>query len=128
MAVTWTTTIIHETVFGNKRVVTADIEATGTSTVTAVGDAYAPSALGLRGFDIVMMSGFSLSNTGGATQTAAQSVTAADTGYFPVYNYTQESISVHHLGPADLASVGPSVVATGVNITGAKIRIMAVGY
>ena len=128
MAVTWTTTVIHETVFGNKRVVTADIEATGTSTVTAVGDAYAPSALGLRGVDIVMMSGFSLSNTGGATQTAAQSVTAADTGYFPVYNYTQETISTHHLGPADLASVGPSVVATGVNITGAKMRIMAVGY
>ena len=128
MAVTWTTTIIHETVFGNKRVVTADIEATGTSTVLAVGDAYAPSALGLKGFDIVMMSGFSLSNTGGDTQTAAQSVTAADTGYFPVYNYTQETISTHHLGPADLSSVGPSVVATGVNITGAKIRIMAVGY
>jgi hypothetical protein len=55
-------------------------------------------------------------------------VTAADTGYFPVYNYTQESISTHMLGPADLAAVGPSVVATGVNITGAKIRIMAVGY
>ena len=128
MAVTWTTTVIHETVFGNKRVVTADIEATGTSTVTATGDAYAPSALGLKGFDIVMMSGFSLSNTGGATQSAAQSVTAADTGYFPVYNYTQESISTHHLGPADLASVGPSIVATGVDITGAKIRIMAVGY
>jgi len=128
MAVTWTTTIIHETVFGNKRVVTADIEATGTSTVAATGDAYTPSELGLKGFDVVLMSGFSLSNTGGATQTAAQSVTAADTGYFPVYNYTQESISTHHLGPADLSSVGPSVVATGVNITGAKIRIMAVGY
>ena len=128
MAVTWTTSIIHETVFGNKRVVTADIEATGTSTVTATGDAYAPSDLGLTGFDVVLMSGFSLSNTGGATQTAAQSVTAADTGYFPVYNYTQESISTHHLGPADLSSVGPSIVATSVNITGAKIRIMAVGY
>ena len=128
MAVTWTTTIVHETVFGNKRVVTADIEATGTSTVTNVGDAYAPSELGLRGVDIVMMSGFSLSNTGGATQTAAQSVTAADTGYFPVYNYTQESISTHHLGPADLSSVGPSIVATGINITGAKIRLMAIGY
>ena len=128
MAVTWTTTVIHQSVFGNKRVVTADIEATGTSTVTATGDAYAPSELGLTGFDIVMMSGFTLSNTGGATQTAAQSVTAADTGYFPVYNYTQESISTHHLGPADLSSVGPSIVATSVNITGAKIRIMAVGY
>jgi len=128
MAVTWTTTIIHRSVFGNKRIVTADIEATGTSTVTATGDAYAPSELGLTGFDIVMMSGFTLSNTGGATQTAAQSVTAADTGYFPVYNYTQESISTHHLGPADLSSVGPSIVATGINITGAKIRLMAVGY
>ena len=128
MAVTWTTTIIHRSVFGKKRIVTADIEATGTSTVTATGDAYAPSELGLTGFDIVMMSGFTLSNTGGATQTAAQSVTAADTGYFPVYNYTQESISTHHLGPADLSSVGPSIVATGINITGAKIRLMAVGY
>ena len=128
MAVTWTTSIIHETVFGNKRVVTAEIEATGTSTVTATGDAYAPSELGLKGVDVVLMSGFSLSNTGGATQTAAQSVTAADTGYFPVYNYTQESISTHHLGPADLSSVGPSIVATGINITGAKIRMMAVGY
>ena len=128
MAVTWTTSIIHETVFGNKRVVTAEIEATGPSTVTATGDAYAPSELGLKGVDVVLMSGFSLSNTGGATQTAAQSVTAADTGYFPVYNYTQESISTHHLGPADLSSVGPSIVATGINITGAKIRMMAVGY
>jgi len=53
MAVTWTTTIIHRSVFGNKRVVTADIEATGTSTVTATGDAYTPSELGLTGFDIV---------------------------------------------------------------------------
>ena len=128
MAVTWTTTIIHQTVFGNKRVVTADIEATGTSTVSATGDSYTPSDLGLTGFDVVLMSGFSLSNTGGATQTAAQSVTAADTGYFPVYNYTQESITTHHLGPADLSSVGPSIVATSVNITGAKIRIMAIGY
>ena len=80
------------------------------------------------GSEMCIRDRFALSNTGGATQTAAQSVTAADTGYFPVYNYTQESISIHHLGPADLASVGPSIVATGVNITGAKIRIMAVGY
>ena len=121
MAVTWTTSIIHETVFGNKRIVTADVEATGTSTVVATGDAYAPSALGLRGFDVVMMSAQSVSGTATAT-------TAADLGYTFTYDYANEKIIVTHLGPADLASVGPSLVATGVNITGAKIRIMAVGY
>ena len=121
MAVTWTTTVIHETVFGNKRVVTADVEATGTSTVTATGDAYLPAALGLKGFDVVMMSPATLSGTATAT-------TAADLGYFPTYDYTNEKIVVTHLGPADLSSVGPSIVATGINITGAKIRIMAVGY
>ena len=96
MAVTFASTIIHETVFGNKRIVTADVEATGT--VVATGDAFAPSALGLRGFDIILMSAQSVSGT--ATATTA----------------------------ADLAAVGPSIVATGVNIGGALIRVMAVGY
>ena len=41
---TFTTSIIHESVFGNKRVVTADITAVGSATAT--GDAYAPSTLG----------------------------------------------------------------------------------
>jgi len=121
MAVTWTTTIIHRSVFGNKRVVTADVEATGTSTVTATGDAYGPSDLGLIGIDVIMMSPATVSGTATAT-------TAADLGYFPTYDYANEKIVVTHLGPADLASVGPSIVATSVNITGAKIRIMAVGY
>ena len=119
MAVTWATTIVHESVFGNKRIVTADVEATGT--VVATGDAFAPSALGLRGFDIVMMSAQSVSGTATAT-------TAADLGYTFIYDYVNEKIVVTHLGPADLAAVGPSIVATGVNIGGAKIRMMAVGY
>ena len=49
---TFTTSIIHESVFGNKRVVTADITAVGSATAT--GDAYAPSTLGLRGLDIML--------------------------------------------------------------------------
>ena len=121
MAVTWTTTVVHETVFGNKRVVTADLKATGTSTVTATGDAYLPAALGMKGFDIVMMSPTTLSGTATAT-------TAADVGYFPTYDYVNQKIVITHLGPADLSSVGPSIVAATVNITNAKIRIMAVGY
>jgi len=121
MAVTWTTTVIHETVFGNKRIVTADIEATGTSTVTATGDAYLPAVLGMKGFDIVMMSGITLSGTATAT-------TAGDVGYFPTYDYANEKIVITHLGPADLSSVGPSIVANTVNITGAIIRLMAVGF
>jgi len=119
MAVTFASTIIHETVFGNKRIVTADIEATGT--VVATGDAFAPSDLGLRGCDIIMMSPQSVSGTATAT-------TAADLGYTFTYDYVNEKIVVTHLGPADLAAVGPSIVATGVNIGGAKIRVMAVGY
>ena len=51
---TFTTSIIHESVFGNKRVVTADITAVGSATAT--GDAYAPSTLGLRGLDIMPVS------------------------------------------------------------------------
>tara|TARA_Y100000310_G_scaffold278321_1_gene296690 strand:- start:717 stop:1115 length:399 start_codon:yes stop_codon:yes gene_type:complete len=131
MAIIWTTTVIHETVFGNKRVVTADLEILDADNdrATAGGDAYLPAALGMRGFDMVMMSGFSLSNTGGATQSAAQSVTAADTGYFPVYNYTQESIVINELGPADLTAAGPSVAVTATrDLQGAKIRLMAIGF
>jgi len=48
MALTFATTIIHQSVFGNKRVVTADVVATGTGTAT--GDAFLPDALGLRGY------------------------------------------------------------------------------
>ena len=82
MAVTFATTIIHESVFGNKRIVTADVVGTGTGTNT--GDAFAPSALGLKGFDIVLCGNpVTLSNTGTAT-------TAADTGYGITYDYVNE--------------------------------------
>ena len=43
MALTFATSIIHESVFGNKRIVTADVVATGTGTAT--GDAFAPEVL-----------------------------------------------------------------------------------
>ena len=38
MALTFETTIIHESVFGNKRVVTADVVSTGTGTATTAAD------------------------------------------------------------------------------------------
>jgi hypothetical protein len=118
MAVTFATTVIHETVFGNKRVITADLVCTGT--VVATGDAYLPAAVGLKGFDMVML-GPTLSGTGTAT-------TAGDVGYFPTYDYVNQKIVITHLGPADLASVGPSIVATGVNVGNVKFRAMIVGY
>ena len=88
MALTFATTIIHESVFGNKRVVTADVVSTGTGTAT--GDAFLPAALGLRGFDILLIgSGQTLSSTGTAT-------TAADVGYHIAYDYVNEKLVYTH--------------------------------
>jgi len=131
MAITWTTTIIHETVFGNKRVVTADLSivTAGAVTATATGDAYLPSALGMRGFDIVMMSGFTLSTVqSGASQTLAESVTVGDTGFLATYNYTHENIVINNITWTGSSSEGPSTVATNQDLTNAKIRIMAIGF
>ena len=115
MAVTFATTIIHESVFGNKSIVTADVVGTGTGTAT--GDAFAPSALGLKGFDIVLCGNpVTLSNTGTAT-------TAADTGYGITYDYINE-VFVY---TRDAGSAGPSTTTT-VQVTDTKFRIMAVGY
>ena len=115
MAVTFATTIIHESVFGNKRIVTADVVGTGTGTAT--GDAFAPSALGLRGFDIVLCGNpVTLSNTGTAT-------TAGDTGYGITYDYVNEKF----VYTRDAGSAGPSTTTTA-NVADTKFRIMAVGY
>ena len=110
---TFTTSIIHESVFGNKRIVTADVVGTGTNT----GDAFAPSALGLKGFDIVLCGNpVTLSNTGTAT-------TAADTGYGITYDYVNEKF----VYTRDAGSAGPSTTTTA-NVGDTKFRIMAVGY
>lgn len=112
---TFTTTVIHESVFGNKRIVTADVVAAGSATAT--GDAYAPSVLGLRGFDIVLCGNpVTLSNTGTAT-------TAGDTGYGITYDYVNEKF----VYTRDAGSAGPST-ATTAQVTNTKFRIMAVGY
>ena len=112
---TFTTTVIHESVFGNKRIVTADVVAAGSATAT--GDAYAPSGLGLRGFDIVLCGNpVTLSNTGTAT-------TAGDTGYGITYDYVNEKF----VYTRDAGSAGPSTTTTA-NVADTKFRIMAVGY
>ena len=115
MALTFATTIIHESVFGNKRIVTADVVATGTGTST--GDAFLPSALGLRGFDVLIIgSGQPLSSTGTAT-------TAEDVGYHVAYDYVNEKLVYTH---AD-GDAGAHVVTTS-QLTNTTVRVMAVGY
>ena len=114
---TFTTTIIHQTVFGNKRVVTADVVAAGNATAT--GDAFLPAALGLRGFDILLIgSPMTLSSTGTATA-------AADVGYHMVYDYVNEKF-IYLMADGD---IGAHVVTGGsVNMGDTTFRIMAIGY
>ena len=115
MAVTFATTIIHESVFGNKRIVTADVVGTGTGTAT--GDAFLPAALGLRGFDILLISNpQTLSSTGTAT-------TAEDVGYHVSYDYVNEKFLYTQ---AD-GDAGAHVASTA-QVTNTTVRVMAVGF
>ena len=112
---TFTTTIIHETVFGNKRVVTADVVAAGSAVAT--GDAFLPAALGLRGFDIVLV---------GNPQTLSSltdALTAADVGYGITYDYVNEKF-IYTRGAG---SAAPSTVTTA-QVANTTFRIMAIGY
>ena len=112
---TFTTTIIHETVFGNKRIVTADV--VGVGSAVATGDAFLPAALGLRGFDIILCGNpQTLSATGTAT-------TAEDVGYGITYDYVNEKF----LYTRDAGSAGPST-ATTAQVADTTFRIMAVGF
>lgn len=115
MALTFATSIIHESVFGNKRIVTADVVATGTGTAT--GDAFAPSALGLRGFDILLIGNAqTLSATGTAT-------TAEDVGYHVAYDYVNE-VLLYTQADGDAGAH----VASTAQLTDTTVRVMAVGY
>jgi len=115
MALTFATTIIHQSVFGNKRIVTADVVATGTGTAT--GDAFAPDALGLRGFDILLIGNAqTLSSTATAT-------TAEDVGYHVSYDYVNEKLFYTQ---AD-GDAGAHVASTA-QLTNTTVRVMAVGY
>jgi len=115
MALTFATTIIHESVFGNKRIVTADVVATGTGTAT--GDAFLPAALGLRGFDILMIGN---SQTLSATGTAT---TAEDVGYHVAYDYVNEKL-IYTQADGDAGAH----VASTAQLTDTTVRVMAVGY
>ena len=117
MALTFASTIIHETVFGNKRIVTADVVAAGNA--TAVGDAFLPAALGLKGFDILLISNpQTLSSTATAT-------TAEDVGYHIVYDYVNEKF-IYIMADGDS---GAHVVTGGsVQVANTTFRIMAIGY
>ena len=115
MALTFATTIIHESVFGNKRIVTADVVATGTGTAT--GDAFLPAALGLRGFDILMIGN---SQTLSSTATAT---TAEDVGYHVAYDYVNEKL-IYTQADGDAGAH----VASTAQLTNTTVRVMAVGY
>ena len=115
MALTFAATIIHQTVFGNKRIVTADVVATGTGTAT--GDAFAPAALGLRGFDVLLIGN---SNTISSTGTAT---TAEDVGYHVSYDYVNEKLFYTQ---AD-GDAGAHVASTA-QLTNTTVLILAVGY
>lgn len=112
-------TIIHESVFGNKRIVTADIDFD--SSYPTEGEPMAPADVGLRGFDIVLTSAMSLSNT-------ADEDVAGDLGFSPTFDYVNEKMIMTYSdlnGGAD----GPSIqVANAVDLTGVRVRALIVGY
>ena len=114
-----TITEIHRSVFGNKRVITADVDFD--ASYPTGGEALAPADVGLAGFDIVLTSAMSISNT-------ATPNTAADLGHTPTYDYTNEKIIMTYSdlnGSAD----GPSIeVANAVDLTGVRARVLIVGY
>jgi len=120
MAVTFATTVIHRTVFGNKRIVTADVVATGTA--TPAGDAYLPAALGLKGIDILLVS----SPQTLSTTTGAEATTAEDVGYHVSYDHTNEKFVYTHA--SGNAGVHIALAGGSVQVTNTTIRVMAVGY
>jgi hypothetical protein len=114
-----TITEIHRTVFGNKRIVTADLDFDASYPTN--GEPFAPADVGLRGFDIVMTAAMSISNT-------ATPNTTADLGHSPTFDYTNNLVIMTY---SDLngAADGPSIeVANAVDLTGVRVRVLIVGY
>ena len=114
-----TITEIHRSVFGNKRIVTVDLD--GDSSYPTAGESLTPADVGLTGFDIVMLSPQSISNT-------ADEDAAADLGFSPTFDYTNNKLIMTYSdlnGSAD----GPSIqVANAVDLTGVRVRALIVGY
>ena len=114
-----TITEIHRSVFGNKRIVTADLDCD--SSYPTAGESLTPGDMGLIGFDIVLLTPQSISNT-------SDEDAAADLGFSPTFDYTNNKLIMTYSdlnGSAD----GPSIqVANAVDLTGVRVRALIVGY
>ena len=114
-----TITEIHRSVFGNKRIITADLDFD--SSYPTAGESLTPADVGLNGFDIVLTSAMSISNTGDEDL-------AADLGVSPTFDYTNNTVIMTYSdlnGGAD----GPSIqLADTTNQTGVRVRAMIVGF
>ena len=114
-----TITEIHRTVFGNKRIVTADLDFDASYPTN--GEPFAPADVGLRGFDIVMTAAMSISNT-------ATPNTTADLGHSPTFDYTNNLVIMTY-SDLNASADGPSIeVANAVDLTGVRVRVLIVGY
>ena len=114
-----TITEIHRSVFGNKRIVTADLDCD--SSYPTAGESLTPGDLGLIGFDIVLLTPQSISNT-------SDEDAAADLGFSPTFDYTNNKLIMTY---SDLhcSADGPSIqVANAVDLTGVRVRALIVGY
>lgn len=114
-----TITEIHRSVFGNKRIVTADLDMD--SSYPTAGESLTPGDMGLTGFDIVLLTPQSISAT-------SDEDLAADLGFSPTFDYTNNKLIMTYSdlnGSAD----GPSIqVANAVDLSNVRIRACIIGY
>jgi len=114
-----TITEIHRSVFGNKRILTADIDCD--SSYPTAGESLTPTDVGMIGFDIVLLTPQSLSNT-------TDEDAAGDLGFSPTFDYTNNKLIMTY---SDLngAADGPSIqVADTTDLTGVRVRALIVGF
>ena len=117
-----TITEIHRSVFGNKRVVTVDLDFDSSypNTGSTIGEPLAPADLGRDAIDIILLTPQSISNT-------ATPSTAADVGYSPTFDYVNNKVIMTY-SDLNAGADGPSIqVANAVNLTGVRVRAMAIG-
>ena len=115
-------TEIHRSVFGNKRIVTVDLDFDSSypNTGSTIGEPLTPADLGLDAFDIILMSPQSISNT-------ATPSTAADIGFSPTFDYTNNKLIMTY-SDLNASADGPSIqVANTTNLTGVRVRAMVIG-
>ena len=114
-----TITEIHRSVFGNKRIVTADLDCD--SSYPTAGESLTPADVGLIGFDIVLLTPQSISNT-------ADEDAAADVGHSPTFDYTKNKLIMTY-SDLNASDDGPSIqVANATDLTGVRIRALIVGF